>query len=97
MLVGRMWLEPTRLGTMRGKVGHKTRDCRSAVAVPNMQRAPFGNQQGVICYECGRPRHVKRECPKLRNQNHRNQVGNKTGNQTGGNEATATAYAIDGG
>ncbi|GJX85941.1 putative reverse transcriptase domain-containing protein [Tanacetum coccineum] len=45
----------------------------------------------------GRPGHVKRECPKLRNQNHGNRVGNKTGNQTGGNEATARAYAIGGG
>ncbi|GKD21190.1 putative reverse transcriptase domain-containing protein, partial [Tanacetum coccineum] len=69
----------------------------SAAAVPNTQRAPLGNQQGIICYECGRPGHVKRECPKLRNQNHGNQVGNKTGNQTGGNEATARAYAIGGG
>ncbi|GJZ17394.1 putative reverse transcriptase domain-containing protein [Tanacetum coccineum] len=79
------------------RVGHQTRDCRSAAAVPNTQRALLGNQQGVICYECGRPRHVKRECPKLRNQNHRNRVGNKTGNQTGGNEAIARAYAIGGG
>ncbi|GKA20970.1 putative reverse transcriptase domain-containing protein [Tanacetum coccineum] len=79
------------------RVGHQTRDYRSAAAVPNTQRAPLGNQQGVICYECGRPRHVKRECPKLRNQNHGNRVGNKTGNQTGGNEATASAYAIGGG
>ncbi|GJW67531.1 putative reverse transcriptase domain-containing protein [Tanacetum coccineum] len=76
------------------RVGHQTRDCRSAAAVPNTQRAPLGNQQGVICYECGRPGHVKRECPKLRNQNHGNRVGNKTGNQTGGNEATVRAYTI---
>ncbi|GKA62634.1 putative reverse transcriptase domain-containing protein [Tanacetum coccineum] len=75
------------------RVGHQTRDCRSAAAVPNTQRAPLGNQQGVICYECGRPGHVKRECPKLRNQNH----GNRVGNKTGGNEATAKAYAIGGG
>ncbi|GJY38809.1 putative reverse transcriptase domain-containing protein [Tanacetum coccineum] len=59
--------------------------------------APLGNQQGVICYKCGRPGHVKRECPKLRNQNHGNRVGNKTGNQTGGNKATARAYVIGGG
>ncbi|GJZ63468.1 putative reverse transcriptase domain-containing protein [Tanacetum coccineum] len=79
------------------RVGHQTRDYRSAAAVPNMQRASLGNQQGVICYECGRPGHVKRECTKLRNQNHRNQVGNKTGNQTRGNEATVKACAIGGG
>nr|GEW01305.1 hypothetical protein [Tanacetum cinerariifolium] len=66
----------------------------SIAVVPNTQRAPLGNQQGVICYECGRPRHVKRDCPKLRNQNHGNKVGNKTGNKTGNNEATSRAYAI---
>ncbi|GKD95625.1 putative reverse transcriptase domain-containing protein, partial [Tanacetum coccineum] len=79
------------------RVGHQTRDCRSADAVPNMQIVPLRNQQGVICYECGRLRHVKRECPKLRNQNHGNRVGNKTGNQIGGNEAITKAYAIGGG
>ncbi|GJV64713.1 putative reverse transcriptase domain-containing protein [Tanacetum coccineum] len=52
------------------------------------QQPPFKRQN------CGRPGHVKRECPKLRNRNHRKRVRNKTGNQTGGNEATARAYAI---
>ncbi|GKB12164.1 putative reverse transcriptase domain-containing protein, partial [Tanacetum coccineum] len=50
------------------KVGHQTRDCRAAIA-PNTQRAPVGNQQGIICYECGRPRHFRKDCPKLRSQN----------------------------
>ncbi|GJS44841.1 putative reverse transcriptase domain-containing protein [Tanacetum coccineum] len=44
---------------------------------------------------------VRKDCPKMRNQNRRNQTrnknGNKTGNQTGGNETTARAYAIGGG
>ncbi|GKD00821.1 putative reverse transcriptase domain-containing protein [Tanacetum coccineum] len=78
------------------RVGHQTRDCRAAIA-PNTQRAPVGNQQGIICYECGRPGHFKKDCPKLRNQNRGNQIrnknGNKNGNQTGGNETTARAYA----
>nr|GEX07747.1 hypothetical protein [Tanacetum cinerariifolium] len=82
------------------KVGNLTRDCTTAVA-PNTQRAPVGNQQGIVCYECGRPGHFRKDCPKLRDRNRgnqtRNRIGNKTGNQTGGNEATATAYAIGGG
>ncbi|GJZ64843.1 putative reverse transcriptase domain-containing protein [Tanacetum coccineum] len=47
------------------------------------------------------PRHFKKDCPKLRNQNRGNKAGNKNGNktenQTGGNEAIARAYAIRGG
>ncbi|GKA94111.1 putative reverse transcriptase domain-containing protein [Tanacetum coccineum] len=82
------------------KVGHLTRDCRAAIA-PNTQKAAVGNQPGVICYECGRSRHFRKDCPKLKNQNHRNQTrnknGNKTGNQTGGNEAIKKANAIGGG
>ncbi|GKC61867.1 putative reverse transcriptase domain-containing protein [Tanacetum coccineum] len=65
-----------------------TKDCTTNVA-PKTQRAPVGNQSGVICYECGRSGHYRKDCPKLRNQNR----GNKTGN----NEATARAYAIGGG
>ncbi|GJV66564.1 putative reverse transcriptase domain-containing protein [Tanacetum coccineum] len=53
---------------------------------------------GVVCYECGRPRHFRKDCPKLSNQNRgnqtRNRVANKTGNRTRGNKATAKAYAI---
>ncbi|GKD78875.1 putative reverse transcriptase domain-containing protein, partial [Tanacetum coccineum] len=40
---------------------------------------------------------MRRDCPKLRNQNCGNQTRNKTGNQTGGNEAMTKAYAIGGG
>nr|GEV30365.1 putative reverse transcriptase domain-containing protein [Tanacetum cinerariifolium] len=39
----------------------------------------------------------RKDCPKLRNQNHGNQTRNKTGNKTGGNKVTTKAYAIGGG
>ncbi|GJS78878.1 putative reverse transcriptase domain-containing protein [Tanacetum coccineum] len=74
------------------KVGHITRDCRTVVAA-TPQRALVGNQTGNVCYECGRPGHYRNECLKLKNQNR----GNKAGNNTRNNEATARAYAIRGG
>ncbi|GKB74151.1 putative reverse transcriptase domain-containing protein [Tanacetum coccineum] len=78
------------------RVGHMTRDCKVTVTT-NTQRAPVGNQKGIICYECGRLGHFRKDCPKLRDQNCGNKTGNKNGNQIGGNEATARAYAIEGG
>ncbi|GKB66370.1 putative reverse transcriptase domain-containing protein [Tanacetum coccineum] len=93
------WVELMKLMAENGP-DEEDRVERAAIA-PNTQRAPVGNQQGIICYECGRPGHFRRDCPKLRNQNRGNQTrnknGNKTGNQTGGNETTARAYAIGGG
>nr|GEU70576.1 putative reverse transcriptase domain-containing protein [Tanacetum cinerariifolium] len=60
----------------------------SPVAIP---------KSGIVCYECGRPGHYKKNYPKLRNQNRSNKTGSKTRNKTGNNEATAKAYAIRGG
>ncbi|GKD68021.1 putative reverse transcriptase domain-containing protein [Tanacetum coccineum] len=82
------------------RVGHMTRDCKVTIT-PNTQRAPVRNQTGIICYECGRLGHFRKDCPKLRDQNRGNNTGNKNGNktrnQTRGNEVTAKAYAIGGG
>ncbi|GJZ87088.1 putative reverse transcriptase domain-containing protein [Tanacetum coccineum] len=36
------------------------------------QRAPLVNQRIVTFFECGRKWHFKKDCPKLKNQNHRN-------------------------
>nr|GEY58979.1 putative reverse transcriptase domain-containing protein [Tanacetum cinerariifolium] len=63
-------------------------------AAPNTQRAIVGNQPGIVCYECRRPRYFRKDYPKLRNQNRENQTGNKTNNKTGSNEATTKASAI---
>nr|GFA49668.1 hypothetical protein [Tanacetum cinerariifolium] len=40
--------------------------------------------------------HFKKDCPKLRSENHGNQTRNKSGNKRG-NEVTAKVYAIGGG
>ncbi|GKD75362.1 putative reverse transcriptase domain-containing protein, partial [Tanacetum coccineum] len=74
------------------RVGHVARNSTATVA-PNTQWALVGNQSSIVCYECGRLGHYRKDCPKLRNQNH----GNKTGNKIGSNEATTKAYAIGGG
>ncbi|GJS85841.1 putative reverse transcriptase domain-containing protein [Tanacetum coccineum] len=63
----------------------------------SLDQEPSWESVGVVCYECGRPRHYRKDCPKLRNQNRGNKTGNKTRNKTGRNEATARAYAIRGG
>nr|GEU71348.1 putative reverse transcriptase domain-containing protein [Tanacetum cinerariifolium] len=78
------------------KIGHQTRDYR-VTATPNAQGAAVRNQKGIVCYECGRPGHFRKDCPKLRNQNRGNQTRNKTGNKSRGNEVTSKAYAIGGG
>nr|GEV48039.1 hypothetical protein [Tanacetum cinerariifolium] len=81
------------------RVGHMTRDCKVTITL-NTQRAPVGNQPGIVCYERRRPGHFRKDYPKLMNQNRGNQTGNKngnkTGNQNGGNETIAKAYAIRG-
>nr|GEX32731.1 putative reverse transcriptase domain-containing protein [Tanacetum cinerariifolium] len=73
----------------------------AARSAESKRRMEIRNQQGIGSYECGRPGHFRKDCPKLRNQNCKNQTrsksGNKTGNKTGGNEVTTKAYVIGGG
>ncbi|GKA28548.1 putative reverse transcriptase domain-containing protein [Tanacetum coccineum] len=70
---------------------------RSAENKRRMESNPKDNHGQQPPFKRQNIRHVKRECPKFRNWNHGNRVGNKTGNQTRGNEAIARAYAIGGG
>ncbi|GKG11412.1 reverse transcriptase domain-containing protein, partial [Tanacetum coccineum] len=47
------------------------------------------NQRSATCFECGRQGHFKKDCPKLKNQNHEHKPVNP--------EARGKAYAIGGG
>ncbi|GJW04806.1 putative reverse transcriptase domain-containing protein [Tanacetum coccineum] len=59
---------------------------KGAAIAPNTQRAPVGNQQGIICYECGRPGHFKKDCLSFDNirpwkPGQETKNGNKTGHR----------------
>ncbi|GJR03909.1 reverse transcriptase domain-containing protein [Tanacetum coccineum] len=73
------------------KVGNMARDCMNAVAATATQRALVVNQRVGTCFECGSHGNFKKDCPKLKNQNHGNKAGNKT------NEARGKAYVLGGG
>ncbi|GKD73419.1 reverse transcriptase domain-containing protein [Tanacetum coccineum] len=73
------------------KVGHMARDYINAVAAIATQRALVANQRVPTCFECGRLRHYKNECPNLKNQTRRNKARNKT------NEARGKGYVLGGG
>ncbi|GJV79159.1 putative reverse transcriptase domain-containing protein [Tanacetum coccineum] len=51
------------------------------------------NQRVLTCFECGRQGHFRSDCPKLKDQNHRNKAGNKNGVS----EARGKAYMLGGG
>ncbi|GJU65183.1 putative reverse transcriptase domain-containing protein [Tanacetum coccineum] len=65
------------------------RDCKPAVPATVNQRALVANQRIATCFECGRQGNFKKDCPKLKNQNH--------GNKHVIPEARSKAYAIGGG
>nr|GEY93178.1 putative reverse transcriptase domain-containing protein [Tanacetum cinerariifolium] len=73
------------------KIRHQTMDCRVTVT-PNTQGTAIRNQKGNVCYECGRPGHFRKVCPKTRSQNRGNQTRNMTGNKTGGNQVVCIPY-----
>ncbi|GJR34501.1 putative reverse transcriptase domain-containing protein [Tanacetum coccineum] len=60
------------------RVGHLAKDCRSRP--PHAQTTTTAthnnNIKGNCCYECGAQGNFRRNCPKLRNNDRGNQVGN---------------------
>ncbi|GKG41288.1 reverse transcriptase domain-containing protein [Tanacetum coccineum] len=72
------------------KVGHLTRDCKATISTTSTQR---GNQRVLTCFKCERQGHYISDCPKLKDQNH----GNKTGNKSGIGEVKGKAYVLGGG
>ncbi|GJX41025.1 putative reverse transcriptase domain-containing protein [Tanacetum coccineum] len=69
------------------RVGHLACDCRSTINAntANNQRVTRACQKPT-CFDCGAQGHFKRECPKLKNNNH--------GNQGGNGNASAKVYAV---
>ncbi|GJS39326.1 reverse transcriptase domain-containing protein [Tanacetum coccineum] len=75
------------------KVGHLTQDCKVTNSTTSTQRGQVVNQRVVTCFDCGRQGHYRSDCPKLKDQNH----GNKMGNKNGVSEARGKAYVLGGG
>ncbi|GJU01158.1 putative reverse transcriptase domain-containing protein [Tanacetum coccineum] len=75
------------------KVGHLTRDCKTADSTTSIQRGQVVNQRVLTCFECGRQGHYMSNFSKLKDQNR----GNKTGNKNGVSEARGKAYVLGGG
>ncbi|GJW17803.1 putative reverse transcriptase domain-containing protein [Tanacetum coccineum] len=71
------------------KIGHLTRDCKVTNSTTSTQRGKMVNQRDVTCFECGAPRHFRKDCPKVKNQNH--------GNKTRVPDARGKAYVLGGG
>ncbi|GJT98206.1 putative reverse transcriptase domain-containing protein [Tanacetum coccineum] len=75
------------------KVGHLTRDCKVTNSTTSTHRGQVVNQIVLTCFECGRKRHFRSDCPKLKDQNR----GNKAGNKNGVSEERGKAYSLGGG
>ncbi|GJU22884.1 putative reverse transcriptase domain-containing protein [Tanacetum coccineum] len=72
------------------RYGHATTDCR--VNTNNK------NQKAGACYECGNTRHIKRDCPKLKNHGNGNGNGPAQGRAytLGGRDASSDSNVITG-
>nr|GEV02170.1 hypothetical protein [Tanacetum cinerariifolium] len=70
------------------RIGYLARDCMSVMAVTT-QGTPRPNQKVVMCFECGAQGHYRKNCPKVKNQNH--------GNKARVPDARDKAYVLGGG
>nr|GEW00777.1 hypothetical protein [Tanacetum cinerariifolium] len=61
------------------KVGHLTQDCKVTNSTSPTYRGQIVNQRVVTCFECGRQRHYRSDCLKLKDQNRGNKARNKNG------------------
>ncbi|GJX23317.1 putative reverse transcriptase domain-containing protein [Tanacetum coccineum] len=69
------------------RIGHLAHDCKSRpAAANNNQSAQGANQRVLTCFKCGAQGHFRSDCPKLKNENQGNRVGN-------GNDV-ARAYVV---
>ncbi|GJZ85636.1 putative reverse transcriptase domain-containing protein [Tanacetum coccineum] len=76
------------------KIGHSAHDCKGRPTANNNNNNNNNNNQstqgtnprGITCFECGVQGHFRSDCPKLKNGNQGNRVGN-------GN-AVARAYVV---
>ncbi|GJZ16392.1 putative reverse transcriptase domain-containing protein [Tanacetum coccineum] len=75
------------------KVEHLIRDCKATISTTPTQRGQVVNHRVLTCFEYGRQRYYRSDCPKLKDQNR----GNKIGNKSGIGEARGKAYVLGGG
>ncbi|GJU39888.1 putative reverse transcriptase domain-containing protein [Tanacetum coccineum] len=80
----RTFAERQRFGEKKPYGGSKPLSTANANTANNQRGTGAG--QKPTCYECGAQGHFKRDCPKLKNNNH--------GNQGGNGNAPAKVYAV---
>nr|GEV79354.1 putative reverse transcriptase domain-containing protein [Tanacetum cinerariifolium] len=68
------------------RYGHTTTNCRVNTNNNNHNNNNNKNQKARACYECSNTRHIKKNCPKLKNR----------GNGSGNGVAQGRAYALVG-
>ncbi|GKE48880.1 putative reverse transcriptase domain-containing protein [Tanacetum coccineum] len=78
------------------RYGHATTDCRVNTNNNNNNNNKNKNQKAGACYECGNTRHIKKNCPKLKNHGNSNRNGTAQGRAyaLGGRDASPDSNVI---